>query len=111
MPRQVGGDDARGRGRRHVVGRGAVEADGVDGRGVEGRGADKGDVGAGVEELVEGVVEVGGVSDLEGGVGAFGDGGGGRREGEAGVTGVEFADGGRQGGEVGLGTGVWAGGC
>lgn len=94
MPGQVSGHDARGRRGRHVVGRGAVEADLVDGRGVEGRGADKGDVGAGVEELVEGMVEVGGVADLDGGVGAFGDGGGGRREGEAGVAWVEFAEGG-----------------
>ena len=111
MARQVGRRSHRRRG-RHVVGVGGVEAGDVGE--VEARGGDKGDVGAGVEGLVLGAVEVGRVFDLDGGVGAWSDGGasGGEavREGDAGVPRVDLGDeGGCDGGEVGLGFGVWAG--
>lgn len=105
MARQVGRGARRG-GRGHVLVRGGVEAG--DGVLVEGGGGDEGDVGAGVEGLVLGAVEVGSVEDLEGGVRAGGDGGGLVGDGEARVAGVDFRDGGAgEAGEVGLGLGVW----
>ncbi len=109
MARHVGWRSRRRRG-RNVVRVGGVEAGDVGE--VEARSGDKGDVGAGVEGLVLGAVEVGRVLDLDGGVGAWGDGGAGGgkavRERDAGVPRVNFRDeGGGDGGEVGLGLGVW----
>ena len=72
VTRHVGRRSRRRRG-RHVVGVGGVEAGDVGE--VEASGGDKGDVGAGVEGLVLGAVKVGRVFDLDGGVGAWGDGG------------------------------------
>ncbi len=109
MARHVGRRSRRRRG-RHVVGVGGVEAGDVGE--VVALGGDKGDVGAGVEGLVLGAVEVGRVFDLDGGVGAWRDGGAGGGEvvweRDAGVARVDLGDEGCcDGGEVGLGFGVW----
>ena len=90
-----------------VLGVCGVEA-GYTGR-VELRSVDEGDVGADVEGLVLGTVEVSGVFELECGVGAWGDRpGSGVGYQEAGVARVDFGDDvGDEGNEVGLGLRVY----
>lgn len=102
MARQTGGRACGRRGRDvHVLG--GVEAGDVGL--VEVCGADVGDVGAGVEGLVLRTVEVGRVSQLDGGVCARGDVGGWAGDSQAGVAWVYFVDGDgiKNVGEVGLG--------
>lgn len=89
MAGQVG-RRARGRGCRNILVIGGVEA----GHGVlvEVCGPDVGDVGACVEGLVLWAVEVGRISQLDGGVGAGGDGGGRVGDVQACVPWVHFPD-------------------